>query len=130
LHGDTPLGVLVIGWPSHVRAQGPRATVVALLAHEVAAVISRADTLDHLNDEALTDALTGLPNRRAWERHLRQLSATGQQLVIGILDLDHFKKFNDTHGHPAGDRLLSRHRRHSTRRDPRGRARTGRPRPL
>ena len=80
--------------------------MVALLAHEVAAVISRADALDHLSDEALTDALTGLPNRRAWERQLRQLSAVGQQLAIGMLDLDHFKEFNDTYGHPAGDRLL------------------------
>jgi diguanylate cyclase (GGDEF)-like protein len=106
LRGDTPLGVLVIGWPREVPARGPGATVVALLAHEVAAVISRADAIDNLNDEALTDALTGLPNRRAWERHLRQLSAAGQQLVIGMLDLDHFKEFNDTRGHAAGDRLL------------------------
>jgi diguanylate cyclase (GGDEF)-like protein len=106
LREDTPLGVLVITWPSHVRGEGPRATVVALLVHEVAAVISRADTLDHLSDEALTDALTGLPNRRAWERYLRQAAAGGEPLAIGMLDLDHFKLFNDAHGHPAGDRLL------------------------
>ena len=103
---DTPLGVLVTTWPVLVRAEGPQATVAALLAHEVAAVISRADALDHLSDEALTDALTGLPNRRAWERHLRQLSAAGQRLAVGMIDLDHFKEFNDTYGHPAGDRLL------------------------
>jgi diguanylate cyclase (GGDEF)-like protein len=72
----------------------------------VAGVISRADALDHLSDEALTDALTGLPNRRAWERQLRRLSAVGQPLAIGMIDLDHFKEFNDTYGHPAGDRLL------------------------
>ena len=106
LFGDRSLGVLIICWPDHVRAEGPRAKVVALLAHEVAAVIARADALDHLNDEALTDALTGLPNRRAWERQLRELSAAGQQFAIGMLDLDRFKQFNDTHGHPAGDRLL------------------------
>ena len=106
LHGDTPLGVLVITWRIHVRGEGPHAQVVALLAHEVAAVIARADALDHLSDEALTDPLTGLPNRRAWERHLRQLSAAGRQLAVGMLDLDHFKQFNDTYGHPAGDRLL------------------------
>jgi diguanylate cyclase (GGDEF)-like protein len=106
LIGDTMLGVLVITWPSHVRGEGPRAKVVELLAHEVAAVISRADALDHLSDEARTDALTGLPNRRAWERQLRQLSAAGQRLAIGMLDLDRFKEFNDTYGHPAGDRLL------------------------
>jgi GGDEF domain-containing protein len=86
--------------------EGARATVVALLAHGVAAVISSADALDHLSDEALTDALTGLPNRRAWDRQLRQLSAAGQPSGVGMLDLDHFKQFNDTHGHPVGDRLL------------------------
>jgi diguanylate cyclase (GGDEF)-like protein len=106
LRGDTPLGVLVITWPSHVRGEGPRATVVALLVHEVAAVISRADALHHLSDEALTDVLTGLPNRRAWERYLRQASAAGEPLAIGMLDIDYFKLFNDAHGHPAGDRLL------------------------
>jgi diguanylate cyclase (GGDEF)-like protein len=106
MRGDTALGVLVITWPTVVRDDSPYATVVALLAHEVAAVISRADALDHLSDEALTDPLTGLPNRRAWERQLRQLSAIGQPLAIGMLDLDHFKQFNDTFGHAAGDRLL------------------------
>jgi diguanylate cyclase (GGDEF)-like protein len=105
-HRDKPLGVLVITWPVHVPGEGPRATVIALLAHEVAAVISRADALDHLNDEAVTDPLTGLPNRRAWERHLRQLSTAGHQFATAMLDLDHFKQFNDTYGHPAGDRLL------------------------
>jgi diguanylate cyclase (GGDEF)-like protein len=106
LRGGRPLGVLIICWPDHVRSEGPRAKVVALLAHEVAAVISRADALDHLNDEALTDALTGLPNRRAWERQLRELTGAGKQFALSILDLDRFKQFNDTHGHPAGDRLL------------------------
>jgi diguanylate cyclase (GGDEF)-like protein len=104
--GHTSLGVLIICWPDHVRGEGPRAKVVALLAHEVAAVISRADVLDHLNDEVLTDALTGLPNRRAWERQLREHTAAGHQFAIGMLDLDRFKQFNDSCGHPAGDRLL------------------------
>jgi diguanylate cyclase (GGDEF)-like protein len=106
LRGDKSLGVLIICWSDHVPSEGPRAKVIALLAHEVAAVISRADALDHLSDEALTDALTGLPNRRAWERQLRRLTDAGQQFAISILDLDRFKQFNDTHGHPAGDRLL------------------------
>jgi diguanylate cyclase (GGDEF)-like protein len=105
-HRDARLGALVIGWPGAVRADGPRATVIAMLAREVAAVISRADTLDQLNDEALTDPLTGLPNRRAWDRQLTRVAAAGQRLTVCLLDLDHFKQFNDQHGHPAGDRLL------------------------
>jgi diguanylate cyclase (GGDEF)-like protein len=106
LRGDVQLGVLVVSWPDNVRAEGSRATVVALLAHEAAAVIARADAMDQLSDEAQTDPLTGLPNRRAWDAHFKRVVGAGQQLVFALLDFDHFKQFNDTQGHPAGDRLL------------------------
>jgi diguanylate cyclase (GGDEF)-like protein len=106
LHGNNLLGVLVIGWPSQLRAEGPEATVAALLAHEVAAVIARADAMDDLTDEAHTDGLTGLPNRRSWDDRVARIAPRGEQSSIAILDLDHFKEFNDTYGHPAGDRLL------------------------
>ncbi|OLB66087.1 MAG: hypothetical protein AUI10_03865 [Actinobacteria bacterium 13_2_20CM_2_72_6] len=63
-----------------------------------------------LRNLARIDELTGLPNRRAWfaelplalERSRRDV----RPLSVAILDLDHFKKFNDTYGHPAGDKLL------------------------
>jgi diguanylate cyclase (GGDEF)-like protein len=80
--------------------------VAALLAHEVAAVIARADAMNDLTDEAQTDALTGLPNRRTWDAHLTRMASHDEQSAIAILDLDQFKEFNDTYGHPAGDRLL------------------------
>ena len=100
------LGVLVVGWPERVRADGPRSAVIALLAHEAAAVIARADTLHHLAGEARTDALTGLPNRRAWDVALERALQDNGPLVVAMLDFDRFKEFNDTFGHPAGDRLL------------------------
>jgi diguanylate cyclase (GGDEF)-like protein len=104
--GDVQLGVLVIIWPGDVVAGDPKATVSALLAHEAAAVITRADVVDDLYDAAQTDALTGLPNRRAWDSHLKRSLAEERQIAIAMLDFDHFKAFNDTYGHPAGDRLL------------------------
>jgi diguanylate cyclase (GGDEF)-like protein len=64
-----------------------------------------ADLLLELTDMASTDALTGLPNRRAWETNLSQ-ALNEERFVLAMLDLDNFKDFNDTHGHPAGDRLL------------------------
>jgi diguanylate cyclase (GGDEF)-like protein len=106
LRGAEPIGVLVVGWPGDVRASGPRATVVKLLAHEAAAVIARADTMDQLTGMAETDPLTGLPNRRSWDASLAAALSENAQFTIAMLDFDHFKQYNDTHGHPAGDRLL------------------------
>ncbi|HEY1565938.1 MAG TPA: sensor domain-containing diguanylate cyclase [Solirubrobacteraceae bacterium] len=99
-------GVLVVGWPDEIQAGGAHTTIASLLAHEAAAVIARADVLDSLADEAQTDPLTGLPNRRAWDAQVKRLHGEGGEFVIAMIDFDHFKRFNDTYGHPAGDRLL------------------------
>jgi diguanylate cyclase (GGDEF)-like protein len=106
LRGAEPIGVLVVGWTGRIRAADPRVTVVQLLAHEAAAVIDRSDMVNELTDMAQTDALTGLPNRRAWDAAFNRALADGHSLTVAMLDLDHFKDYNDTHGHPAGDRLL------------------------
>ncbi|MFZ1925483.1 MAG: sensor domain-containing diguanylate cyclase [Solirubrobacteraceae bacterium] len=104
--GKEPVGVLVVGWSQKIRAGGTRATLITLLAHEVAAAIKRADLLSQLTDMASTDSLTGLPNRRAWETNLDRALLEGEPFVLAMFDLDHFKNFNDSRGHPAGDRLL------------------------
>ncbi|MBB2944004.1 diguanylate cyclase (GGDEF)-like protein [Actinoplanes lutulentus] len=63
-----------------------------------------------VRDLARSDELTGLPNRRAWNdelpRALERARRDRTPVAVAFLDLDHFKVFNDTHGHPAGDRLL------------------------
>jgi diguanylate cyclase (GGDEF)-like protein len=102
----TALGVLVIGWDDVADLSDPRIGLASLLAHEGAAVIARADVIDHLTDEAHTDPLTHLHNRRAWNVRLGIAMGENQALAVAMLDLDHFKLFNDTYGHPAGDRLL------------------------
>ncbi len=65
---------------------------------------------DKLRRMATTDELTGLLNRREAMNRLRQLRATvdryGHPFSCVMLDLDHFKRLNDTHGHAAGDRVL------------------------
>ncbi|MDZ4201878.1 MAG: GGDEF domain-containing protein [Gallionella sp.] len=57
---------------------------------------------------ALTDSLTGVPNRRAlMEQAERALARrNGSSLALLMIDVDHFKRINDTHGHPAGDEVL------------------------
>ncbi len=81
-----------------------------LLAIEVAVTLQRVALLAELEMIARTDELTGLPNRRAWReqlpRQLMQSTRSGAPLSVAMLDLDHFKRFNDTRGHQTGDRLL------------------------
>lgn len=66
---------------------------------------------DQLATLAVTDALTGLSNRRHLECALQteaaRLSRTGDWLSVIMLDIDFFKQFNDTYGHPAGDRCIT-----------------------
>ena len=61
-----------------------------------------------LRDLANTDPLTGLANRRAIERVLHFALGTGRGVTLVLVDLDHFKRINDTAGHPAGDVVLRR----------------------
>ncbi|SCL39376.1 diguanylate cyclase (GGDEF) domain-containing protein [Micromonospora rhizosphaerae] len=58
--------------------------------------------------EALTDPLTGLPNRRRLERYIGAVVARGERVVIGVCDLDGFKAVNTRHGHHSGDLVLQR----------------------
>ncbi len=106
LRGVESVGVLSVGWAGGVNPDGSRATVVGLLAHEAASVLARADTMDQLADMAETDPLTGLPNRRAWDAQVARAFGEDLSFTIAMLDLDHFKRYNDTRGHQAGDWLL------------------------
>ncbi|HEV2790381.1 MAG TPA: sensor domain-containing diguanylate cyclase [Solirubrobacterales bacterium] len=70
----------------------------------------REELLDQVQEMARRDSLTGLPNRRALEEQLPREMARARRslspLSLAILDIDHFKAYNDTHGHLAGDEVL------------------------
>lgn len=66
--------------------------------------------LDALCDVSSKDALTGLVNRRSFEmalgREIDRVARAGESALLLMLDIDHFKAVNDTHGHPAGDLVI------------------------
>jgi diguanylate cyclase (GGDEF)-like protein len=87
------------------------ARVLGILANQAAATLSVIQLKERHKDLAEHDALTGLFNRRAFDDHLARAIARedrqGGRLALLLLDIDHFKKLNDTYGHPAGDAALA-----------------------
>jgi diguanylate cyclase (GGDEF)-like protein len=106
-----PVGVLVVIWRDRLRHLPERtSTLLSMLAAEAAVAINRETLLSQLEYMSRRDELTGLLNRRVLGEELGRQLATADRhdrpLSIVMLDLDHFKAYNDTHGHQAGDRLL------------------------
>ena len=66
--------------------------------------------VDALCDLSSRDALTGLANRRQFEltitREIDRVARAGEPALVLMADIDHFKRVNDTHGHPAGDQVI------------------------
>jgi diguanylate cyclase (GGDEF)-like protein len=112
--GTAGLGLLVYGCIADLNpvAVGlAAASLVAVMARTMLTFRDNVAMLRHSREEAQTDALTGLGNRRALARVLeRELprATTAEPLVLVLFDLDGFKHYNDTFGHPAGDGLLVR----------------------
>jgi diguanylate cyclase (GGDEF)-like protein len=84
--------------------------VAARVAEHVALAIANARLMRTMEGLAMTDQLTGLRNARFFDPYLEQELAVAERdrtsLSVVMIDLDHFKQFNDEHGHPAGDEAL------------------------
>jgi diguanylate cyclase (GGDEF)-like protein len=107
----TPIAVLTVLWQTPVPSLEEEVVqTVGLLAAEASFAMERAELLERLERAARTDDLTGLLNRRAWDEYLEREIARARRsdtpLCVVMLDLDHFKEYNDRNGHQAGDRLL------------------------
>lgn len=109
-HGET-VGLL------HLRALEGRKDcfhsskkLAQLCAEQISMAIANVRMRDQLHDQSVRDPLTGLFNRRHMTETLRKSinrsQQTGAPLSLIAVDVDHFKKFNDTHGHDAGDMVL------------------------
>ncbi|MDP2795034.1 MAG: GGDEF domain-containing protein [Sulfurisoma sp.] len=83
---------------------------VAVYLREAGPVIEAKRLMEHLRENSMRDAMTGLYNRRFLEEYVTQLVSGSQRrkapFSVLMLDLDYFKQVNDTHGHEAGDKVI------------------------
>jgi diguanylate cyclase (GGDEF)-like protein/PAS domain S-box-containing protein len=106
-HGEM-LGVL------HLRVRGamepPVVQRTAVVAEQIAMAVANLQLHDKLRNQSIRDPLTSLFNRRYTEetlvRELHRARRSGRPVAVLAIDIDHFKRFNDTFGHDAGDHVL------------------------
>lgn len=109
--GEQLLGMLSMGRKSRARFRQDEAAVLRRVADQAAVALRNANLHGKMQTLSVTDPLTGLPNRRHLQEHLRREVAAacrGRQLSVVVFDLDDFKGYNDSEGHPAGDQVLRR----------------------
>lgn len=106
-HGEG-LGVISLRYP-----QAPHESMLQLLrsiSEQLSLALANLRLRDSLRQQSIRDALTGLYNRRFLEESLQREMARAQRrghpLSVVMLDVDHFKKFNDSYGHEVGDQVL------------------------
>jgi diguanylate cyclase (GGDEF)-like protein len=109
-YGGKVLGVMNISWPTQRHFDQEELHAMELLADQAAIAVENARLHTIVQSEALTDPLTGLPNRRAFDLRLaeeiRRSMRYSHNFSVLMVDLDEFKRINDTHGHLVGDRAL------------------------
>ncbi|HET7487008.1 MAG TPA: sensor domain-containing diguanylate cyclase [Acidimicrobiales bacterium] len=98
--------VLVLVRPHAEPFTNAEREVLLALAPVAAAALQSARQSRAAIEESLIDPLTGVGNRRRFDMDLGRAMQDGPSTALFMVDLDHFKSVNDTHGHPAGDALL------------------------
>jgi diguanylate cyclase (GGDEF)-like protein len=106
------IGTLCVHDPAPRALDPEQLDSLSILATAAQAQLGLRRHVDELSALARTDALTGAANRRAMDetiaRELCRAERSGAAVALLMLDMDRFKAYNDTHGHPAGDVLLQR----------------------
>ena len=105
-----PLALLHLVAPEHADWDHRRERVLRAVADRLGAALTTLALQQRLRQESIRDPLTRLYNRRymveTMERELSRAQRAGEPLSVIMLDVDHFKRFNDRHGHDVGDEVL------------------------
>lgn len=105
-----PLGVIYFYRGDRDSFEPAEIELLTTFSHIAASAIENARLYARLEEEARTDTLTGIYNRRVFDRRMeeehRRAKRYGKPYAIALLDIDYFKRVNDEHGHLAGDAVL------------------------
>jgi diguanylate cyclase (GGDEF)-like protein len=104
--GGRPAGVLHMVGPESIPPAQHVVERLVSLSSQIGNRLGSLRTLETTRQEASTDGLTGLPNRRSLEAQVSALLDRGMPFIMVLADLDKFKRLNDTYGHETGDRAL------------------------
>jgi diguanylate cyclase (GGDEF)-like protein len=103
-------GVLIAVGPIDATYEHAHENLLGIVASQASVTLERASYFLQQEDRARTDALTGLFNRRMFQEMLsdeiNRVKRYGRPLSLVMIDIDHFKKCNDTYGHPVGDEVI------------------------
>lgn len=110
--GGKLLGVLQISYRDPREFSARSVQILEMLADRAAMAIQNVQLLERITNQAMTDPLTGIANRRAFEQKLKEEIARAKrnhaEFCLLFIDLDGFKQVNDRFGHPAGDKTLQK----------------------
>lgn len=105
IKGSELIGVLVLYYDDQINPK-----LIDIISDQIAIAIKNASLYTKTRDDAITDTLTGFYNRRAFmdfvEQEIEEHKKNTKNIAIVMTDIDHFGHYNNTNGHPAGDRLL------------------------
>jgi len=109
-HQQRRIGALLLGSSQEDAFSSHQARVISILCNQAAVSLENSSIIHKMEELAITDGLTGLYNHRyfqdALQQELERAERQKQCLTLLLMDIDHFKGFNDSFGHPAGDFIL------------------------
>ncbi len=106
LDEDQLIGVLTVARDASSPFEGDAAESAAAMAQLFGSALHKTRELESALEGSEVDWLTSLPNRRKFDRDVSDIGSQAELVGVAMVDIDHFKGFNDTYGHDTGDAVL------------------------